>query len=159
MITTTLNDLGITNFSSSEVLRGNAIEKIPEEFLKNIFPTLQILQLIRDSIKVPIIINSTFRTKEHNLYVGGKPNSLHLVFNAIDFSVPSFNEKDLVKLHSQILDRKFTKLIYFKDNPITVTPHLMGIGLYPNFIHIDTRGLLGRPSPANWLSPARTIYS
>lgn len=150
MLSALLKAYSITDFSSSEVLRGHTIEKIPNELLKNIFPSLQILQLIRDSVKTPIIINSTFRSKEHNLFVGGKPFSLHLVFNAIDFSVPTFSSEALIHLHSQILDRKFTKIIMFNDSPILVTPHLMGIGLYKTFIHIDTRGLLGRPSPATW---------
>jgi len=26
----------------------------------------------------------------------------------------------------------------------------MGLGLYKTFIHIDTRGVLGRKSPARW---------
>lgn len=75
---------------------------------------------------------------------------MHLVFNAIDFSVPAFSREELVHLHSQILARKFTKLLFGQENPVMVTPHLMGIGLYSTFIHIDTRGLLGRPPPANW---------
>ena len=141
----------IINFSATEVLHGNAIEMIPPAHLPNIFPTLQVLQKIRTAIKTPIIIISSFRTKEHNLSVGGKPNSLHLVFNAIDFSVPAYSHNELIRLHSQILARKFAHLCFFNEQPIMVTPNLMGIGLYKTFIHIDTRGLLGRPSPALWL--------
>lgn len=151
MFSTLLFEHDIRNFSQSEVLRGNSIEKIPHVNLQNIFPTLQILQLIRDTIKTPIILNSTFRSKAYNLFVGGKTNSLHLVFNAIDFSVPAYEREDLIHLHSQILARSFTKLVLWQENPVIVTPNLMGIGLYSTFIHIDTRGLLGRPSPANWL--------
>jgi len=141
----------ITNFTDTEVLHGNTINSIPAVLHQNIFPTLQVLQKIRTAIQTPIIINSSFRTKEHNLSVGGKPNSLHLIFNAIDFSVPTYSRDELVHLHSQILTRKFAHLCFFNEQPIMVTPNLMGIGLYKTFIHIDTRGLLGRPSPALWL--------
>ena len=139
------------NFSSAEVLHRNAIENIPAALYPNIFPTLQVLQKIRTAIQTPVIINSTYRTKEHNLSVGGKLNSLHLVFNAIDFSVPAYSHDELIHLHSQILARKFAHLCFFNEQPIMLTPNLMGIGLYKTFIHIDTRGLLGRPSPALWL--------
>ncbi|MDP1994312.1 MAG: D-Ala-D-Ala carboxypeptidase family metallohydrolase [Ignavibacteria bacterium] len=151
MFSTLLFEHEIINFTASEVLHGNAINSIPANLLPNIFPTLQILQKIRTAIKTPIIINSTFRTKEHNLSVGGKPNSLHLVFNEIDFSVPAYTRDELVHLHSQILTRKFAHLCFFNEQPIMLTPNLMGIGLYKTFIHIDTRGLLHRPSPALWL--------
>lgn len=45
------------------------------------------LQVIRDIIKVPIIIHSGCRCRKHNAAIGGAPNSLHLTGHAADWSV------------------------------------------------------------------------
>ena len=138
------------NFTLKEILHGYTEENIPEELVNNIFPTLTVLQKIRSTINVPIIINSVYRSREHNLLVSGEENSLHLSFNAIDFTPKGFSAAEINQLANEIMNRKFVSLCFFNYTMMTVTPNLMGIGTYRNFIHIDTRGLLGRHSPAIW---------
>ena len=150
MLNSLIQKDNIVNFTEAEILRGYKIEDIQEHLLPNIFPTLKILQLIRTDLNIPIIINSSFRTKEHNAAVGGSPGSMHLYFNAIDFSVKGFDLTNYRHLVYRINARSYvTSIEYLGENRI-LTPNIMGIGLYPNFIHIDTRGLLNMKAPARW---------
>ena len=150
MIKTLLQKNSIVNFTEAEILHKNSLSAIPEELIPNIFPTLKILQQIRTDLNIPIKINSTFRTKEHNAAIGGSPNSLHLYFNAIDFSVKGFTAANYNNLVYRINARCYITSIEFQEENRILTPSIMGIGLYPNFIHIDTRGLLGFKAPARW---------
>ena len=138
------------NFSLKEILHGYIEEKIPAELEQNIFPTLTILQKIRTTLNVPIIINSAYRSNAHNILVDGKENSLHLSFNAIDFTPVGYTPAQISHLANEIMNKKFVSLCFFNYSMVTITPNLMGVGTYRNFIHIDTRGLLGRHSPAIW---------
>ncbi len=140
----------IINFTEAEILHNNNIADIPEELIQNIFPTLKILQLIRTDLNIPININSTFRTKEHNDAVGGSPGSMHLYFNAIDFSVKSFDLTNYRHLVYRINARSYVTSIEFQGENRILTPNIMGIGIYPKFVHIDTRGLLNKKAPARW---------
>ncbi|MGE5680524.1 MAG: D-Ala-D-Ala carboxypeptidase family metallohydrolase [Bacillota bacterium] len=139
---------GINDFSIEEITHNQ--DNIPEEYHDNIIPTLCILQKIRNSIRQPIQICSTYRNPEYNKKAGGAKRSLHLVFNAIDFYPLGFNSFSLNKLFSQIADGKFDCEINFKGKAVGVSHKVMGLGLYKRFIHIDTRGILGRRAPAKW---------
>ncbi|MHB1688729.1 MAG: YcbK family protein [Ignavibacteriaceae bacterium] len=150
MLKTLLQKHNITNFTEGEILHGNNIEDIPNELIQNIFPTLKILQLIRTDINIPVSINSSFRTPQHNAAIGGSPGSLHLYFNAIDFSVKGFTAANYSHLAYRINARSYVTSIEFQEENRILTPNIMGIGLYPNFIHIDTRGLLNLKAPARW---------
>ena len=46
------------------------------------------LQVIRDIIQVPIIINSGCRCKTHNKFIGGASISFHLIGDAADWCFP-----------------------------------------------------------------------
>ena len=150
MINSLIQKHNIVNFTEAEILHNNNIADIPEELIPNIFPTLKILQLIRTDLNIPIIINSSFRTKEHNAAVGGSPGSMHLYFNAIDFSVKGFTLTNYRHIVYRINARSYVTSIEFQGENRIMTPNIMGIGLYPNFIHIDTRGLLNKKAPARW---------
>ena len=80
----------------------------------------------------------------------GKENSLHLSFNAIDFTPIGFSEAEISHLANEIMNRKVVSLCFFNFYMITVTPNLIEVGTYHDFIHIDTRGILGRHSPTVW---------
>lgn len=130
-------------FTEREIEMGR---DIPPSVIDNIIPTVRILDELREVYGKPIFINSSYRSPEYNKAVKGKPKSLHLEFNAIDFTVE--NRKDLGKLFN-ILEEwdaekgKFSFLPKVNGN--------MGIGLYTGrFIHLDTRSILSRPAPARW---------
>jgi hypothetical protein len=74
----------ITNFTIDEITMGR---NIPEQLLWNILPTIRVLQELRSKYDKPIFINSSYRSPAYNKLVRGKKKSLHLDFNAIDFTV------------------------------------------------------------------------
>lgn len=84
------------------------------------------LQLLRERVGKPIIINSGYRTPEHNKRVGGSPTSYHMQGMAVDISIPSGWTVDRIA--------KLAKDIGFR-----------GIGKYKNFVHLDVR-----PSVTEW---------
>ena len=89
--------LKITHFTGKEICNG---WDIPDDKLLNIIPTVRVLNTLRDWYGSPFYINSTYRSPEYNKAVGGKPKSLHLDFNAIDFTV--MDKKDLVTIFDKI---------------------------------------------------------
>lgn len=143
-------DNSITNFTESEILNGYPEKNIPVNLIPNIAPTLKLLQMIRTDIGKPIIIHSTYRDKHHNTEVKGKTNSLHLSFNAIDFAPVETSFSQLEAIYHSFLRGKYTFDFSFHGKPFKENNLIGGVGLYNTFIHIDTRGLLGRLSPAVW---------
>lgn len=126
---------GIRYFRASEVLfRGHSDQKLklnsspPEPIWGNIIPTLKILDELRDEMKEPIRLLSIFRNQQYNRRIGGSPNSQHLHFRAVDFSVGN-------------LKKAWDCLVSYRQRG----KFRGGLGKYPSFIHIDTRG-----SNATW---------
>jgi len=136
-------EFGIQHFNGKEICHG---WDIPDDLLYNILPTVRVLNIIRGWYGKPIYINSTYRSPAYNKAVSGKPKSLHLDFNAIDFTVK--DKKDLKKIFDEIIrldsqDNVFDFLPKPKGN--------FGTGYYEGrFIHLDTRSTLLRHSPARW---------
>ena len=82
---------------------------------------LLILDSIRSELGRPMIVNSGFRTTEHNEKVGGSPNSSHLKGLAVDIHCPdSAYRFHLVRL--------------------AMTHGISRIGIYKTFIHLDIDG-------------------
>lgn len=77
------------------------------------------LQALRRALGRPMIVNSAYRSPEHNARVGGAKKSLHLSGAAFDISMANHDPEDFVAAARKA---GFT-----------------GIGTYPrsNFIHID----------------------
>jgi zinc D-Ala-D-Ala carboxypeptidase len=71
---------------------------------------VNVLQPLREIIKVPIFINSGFRCFDVNVAVSGKFNSQHLEGKAADFVVPSLNLVDVFNIIIQKLS--FDQLIF-----------------------------------------------
>lgn len=65
----------------------------PDEYFQNILNLAKELQKVRDKIKLPIIVNSGWRTIEHNKHVGGEVNSQHLTGKAADVYCPKLETK------------------------------------------------------------------
>jgi hypothetical protein len=143
-----IENSGIRSFSAGELVKHNMP---PEALYQNIIPTLTILQAIRDFLGRPIKINSCYRDEKYNQAVGGKKNSLHMQFNAIDFKPAGFTPRELSDLAEDIDANKFAVMTVWGNKLITLTPDILGVGLYDTFIHIDTRGLLGLKAPARWV--------
>ena len=80
---------------------------------------VELLQKIRTHFEKPIKINSGYRTESHNKKVGGTKNSYHLKGQASDIQV--------VGIHPILVAMYCEKL------------NAGGIGVYSNFIHVDTR--------------------
>lgn len=119
----------IRHFDADEVFRRNP----PPDLWQNIIPTLRVLDKVREHYDIPIIVNSSYRDPAYNRRVGGKPDSLHLAFNAIDFTVKTL---PLRAIYS-----------YMEYMPGAES---FGLGIYNTFIHLDTRGMIGRKAPARW---------
>ncbi|MGE5432377.1 MAG: D-Ala-D-Ala carboxypeptidase family metallohydrolase [Syntrophomonadaceae bacterium] len=142
-----LHKYSITDFSAGELFRKCTP---PASLYENVIPSLCIIQKIRSAISVPIVIHSAYRDPLYNARVHGAKCSLHLEFNALDFSPLSFTPLQIRNLCLDIALGKFNLEMDLKDHHIFVNPGVMGLGLYPTFIHLDTRGLLGRKAPRRW---------
>lgn len=79
------------------------------------------LQKIRDFFGNPITINSAYRNATYNKKIGGVSNSQHTKGTASDIVVKNVNPVDVANYAEYLLGDKG------------------GIGLYSNFVHIDTR--------------------
>lgn len=148
MLSSLLKENRIRSFTEIEICKDR---NIPQEYIENIIPTIFLLQRVRDTLNLPITINSSFRDEKQNKTVGGAKRSLHLVFNAIDFSVKSFLSSDYYQLASFLRKDKYSFYLTFKKQSIEINKSVLGIGCYKNFIHLDTRGLLQRKSPVFWI--------
>lgn len=133
----------LKHFTERELEMGR---DIPADVIDNIIPTARVLDELREFYGEPIFVNSTYRSPEYNKAVKGKPKSLHLQFNAIDFTVEK--RSNLEMLFETLLEwdaqkNKFPFLPKTNGN--------MGLGFYKGrFIHIDTRSTLERTAPARW---------
>lgn len=87
---------------------------------------LHLLNRIRKAWGKPIIINSAYRSAEHNAAVGGVKNSFHVQGLAADIR-PEHRE-DLEDLQDLCLDLN----------------EKGGVGLYNTFVHVDARGTRAR---------------
>ncbi|GAB6139911.1 hypothetical protein JCM14076_06400 [Methylosoma difficile] len=95
-------------------------------------PTLiKTLELIRESIDLPIKVISGRRCAKHNRAVGGAKNSQHKLGNAADIQVAGLSPKEVHAIIEQIHKEK--------------KAHIGGLGLYRTFVHIDMR-----PGVARW---------
>ena len=96
----------------------------PRELWPNIIPTFRILDDLRDFLDAPITLNSTYRSPVYNRVVGSGSGSQHPKFTAIDFKA-----KGVLPRHIANVLRKWRSQGKFTG----------GIGLYPKFVHLDTR--------------------
>ena len=97
--------------------------KTPAEAVVRIKRIANELQILRTIIEQPIIVNSGYRSKEHNKKVGGVENSLHLIGLAVDIHIKGLNSKVLYLIIENLIKRKIM------NNG--------GLGLYDNFVHYD----------------------
>ena len=83
--------------------------------------TVTILQAVRNYFGKPVHINSAYRTPSHNAKVGGAKSSQHVVGTACDIRVDGVPSWAV----AGFLEANYSR---------------HGIGLYPTFVHVDSRG-------------------
>jgi uncharacterized protein YcbK (DUF882 family) len=113
----------LPNFTLEELLTKNKVDT----FTKLELGVLVLLQTIRDEFGYPVVVSSSYRSKTYNKSKSGATASRHMIGDAIDS-----HPKDSKRLMS------YKKLIMGMDIP-------GGMGIYPQFVHIDTR-----PWKARW---------
>ena len=112
-----------TNFRLSEFLHG--VQAIPAPWiLDNLAQLANRLQVIRDLLGKPIIINSGYRSPQHNTAIGGTSNSFHMKGMAADIVIPGLTAHAV---------QQFLK------------NWSGGLGSYAHFTHVDIR-----PNRARW---------
>lgn len=102
---------------------GRTVHGMDERFMD------RLLWLRRQWAK-PMIINSAFRTPEHNAAIGGKSGSYHLKGRAVDVGMLDASER-----------WEFLRLVY-------ECRCFRGVGVYDSFVHLDDRD---RVPPAVWV--------
>ncbi|KRE17896.1 hypothetical protein ASE63_01480 [Bosea sp. Root381] len=105
----------------------------PKDLWENIRHTAKMLDAIRADIGAPVRILSCYRAPAYNDCVRGESRSLHMEFNAIDFTCAVGTPETWRRIAAKLRDKH--------------TDFTGGIGVYPerHFVHIDTRRRV-----ANW---------
>lgn len=140
---------GVTHFRAYECCDVGRIKMVgtepvilyapPRELWDNIIPTLGVQEWLRaETGGGPVDVSSGYRSPAYNAAIGGASLSTHKEFNAMD-SLP----RGWSPLATAV------KLL---EHP---QADKMGLGLYATFVHVDTRGLIGRVAPARWGKPER----
>lgn len=117
------------NFDSNE-FRCHDGTPIPVELMPNVRRVAENLQILRDYLDEPIFVHSGHRTPVYNAKVGGKKKSKHLTGEAADITVKSKTPKQLAAIIEKLIVQGKMKQ--------------GGIGIYPGFVHYDTRGTRAR---------------
>lgn len=87
---------------------------------------LEVLTYARTYFGRPLHINSGNRCVNHNIRVGGKKTSQHLTGRAADITVEGYSPEEVYTFFN------------------TVFPEELGLGLYKEFVHVDTRNKKAR---------------
>ena len=122
------NTQNFRNFKAAEFTHyfARPLNDVPPKALwKNIVPTLRLVDDLRDHVKSPIVILSSYRSVAYNKKVGGEKKSYHMSFRALDIAAAEVSPRKLRQL-----------LVKWRD----AGKFSGGIGLYPTFVHVDTRG-------------------
>ena len=102
-------------------------KKPPQDLWKKIGPTAHILDRARELLGAPIMTLSVYRSPVYNRKIAGATHSEHMNFTAIDFQVKANSGP---AEWAGVL-RQMRQSGLFKG----------GIGVYPSFVHVDTRGV------------------
>lgn len=100
----------------------------PSEWVENrLKPLCETLEILRAALGGrQMTVTSGYRTREHNIEIGGAEHSQHLEGKAADIEVEGVSPGDV---HTRALE-------LFAGRKI---PALGGLGVYPNWVHVDIR--------------------
>jgi N-acetylmuramoyl-L-alanine amidase len=137
-----VQSLGLRHFSANELLfLGNSNEGGGACSGKNAFPsrdlwpnianTARMLDEIRHRLGARCRILSAYRNEAYNNCIGGESASLHMRYNAIDFKCDTGTSSQWHAVAKAVR--------------ASSSSFVGGIGKYPSFVHVDTRGYV-----ANW---------
>lgn len=118
-----------SNFSKSEFDSKDG-SGMPPNILDNVKKLAWYLQVIRDFVGVPIIVNSGYRSPPHNKSVGGSKGSKHMEGIAADLNPQGISTKKLYDAIEELTARG--------DLPEG------GMKAYSTFVHWDYRGVRAR---------------
>lgn len=90
------------------------------------------LQVLRDDLKKPIVINSGYRSLQHNRDIGSEDTSQHVLGKAADIRVPGMAASEVYNRIEELI-----RAGKMKNG---------GLGRYQNFTHYDVRD----DGPARW---------
>lgn len=130
-----LDKAGVKHFSAKELFfRGESDATLhlntdpPKELWKNMVATAVVANEARIRLGKPLRVLSGYRSPAYNRRIGGARASQHMRFTALDLGTdkPALLYKILLDMRR---DGKFKG----------------GLGMYPTFVHVDTRG-----TNANW---------
>ena len=98
--------MNITNFTFKELVKTDTgLDNIPDNMnvIRNMVRLSEFLQIIRNELQLPIIVNSGYRSKEVNESVGGVSSSYHVKGLAADIKCKDM-DKLLSVLHSHLME-------------------------------------------------------
>ena len=115
------------NFSKSEFECRCGCE-MPDDVLENVKKLAEQLQIIRDYVQEPIIINSAYRCLRHNKMIGSNDRSQHPKGKAADIVIMDFTPDETASVIENML-----------TNETLPSFHIGGLGRYNTFTHVDIR--------------------
>ena len=98
--------IDITHFTFKELIKTDTgLDNLPNDMniIKNLVRLSEFLQIIRNELQLPIIVNSGYRSKEVNESVGGVSSSYHVKGLAADIKCSDM-DKLLTILHYHLMD-------------------------------------------------------
>lgn len=114
-----------TNFKLEEFACKDGVP-VPVVYWENVQELACNLQILRDSFKQPILINSAYRHLDYNRAIGGSKNSRHLTAEAADIRIKGVRPEEIYARIERLIETG-----KMKEG---------GLGLYDTFVHYDIRG-------------------
>lgn len=115
------------HFSWSEAACKDELHtEVPADLRHNAIELAQNLEILRDAVNAPVIINSWYRTGKHNKKLGGALHSTHLTASGADIFIKGWMPKAIADLIEALILNKRMKQ--------------GGLGIYNAHIHYDIRG-------------------
>jgi len=115
--------LGASHYARGRAYRLNTPP--PPHYLPHIVAIAKVWDVIRRHVAAPIIVLSCYRAPAYNRAIGGVAGSQHLYARAADCTSRRVSPGTL-----------YAEALHLRENRVFSG----GLGLYPGFLHVDTRG-------------------